>query len=589
MFRFGMRRCLTPLILVLLGSAASVWGQGAPRILAEPTGAHSLPAAFASRLDFPAAGRAGGDPGAATQDSEANAAPTRAEILRGAYGPYRENNDLLSYDLDVRVDPDKQTISGKNSIRFKMLQDGTRIQLDLHPALQIEKILWGGTPLEYVRDSGAVFIDFPETLRAGQEYTIDFYYSGHPEHTGRFGGFTFGKDPRGRPWIYTACEDVGASVWWPNKDQWRDEVENMRISVEAPNGLVDVSNGKFMGKTDLGDGYTRWDWMVHYPINNYDVALNIGDYVHFSDHYGDLSLDYYVLPEDLEKAKKQFTQVKGMLEAYEHYFGEYPFPEDGYKLVEVPYAGMEHQSAVAYGNHFTNGYYGRDWTGVGVSPKFDFIIIHESGHEWFGNSVSAADRSDMWIHEGWTTYLECLYVEYTFGYEDALKYVNGYKAMVRNLEPVIAERGIAATPPEDMYFKGALFLNTLRNVVNDDARWWKLIHDFYQHFKYQNIMTEDVVEYFNRQTGMFLTPLFDQYLRHTAIPTLELKFDEAAGTVAYRWKADEPDFAMPVRVGKKGDWEIIQGTTYWQTMKTPLKKDKFDVATDLYYIDVVKE
>jgi len=528
-------------------------------------------------------------PAAATATPPAPAAPTRANVLRGAYGPYRVNNDLLSYHLDVRVDPEKQTISGKNSIRFKMLQDGTRIQLDLHPALDIDKILLGAAPLRYVRDSGAVFVDFPDTLHAGQEYTIDFYYSGHPLQTARFGGFTFGKDPAGRPWIYTACEDIGASVWWPNKDQWRDEVENMQISVAIPNGLVDVSNGKFVGKTDLGDGYTRWDWLVQYPINNYDVSLNIGDYVHFSDQLGDLPLDFYVLPEDLDKAKKQFVQAKGMIEAYQHYFGEYPFKKDGYKLVEAPYSGMEHQSAVTYGNHFTNGYLGRDWTGVGVSPKFDFIIIHESGHEWFGNSVSAADRSDMWIHEGWTTYLEVLYVEYTFGPEDALKYVNGYKPKVQNREPIIAERGIAATPPQDMYFKGALFLNTLRNVINDDARWWALIHDFYQHFKYQNIMTEDVVAYFNQQTAMYLTPLFDQYLRHTAIPTLELKFNEADGAVDYRWQADEPDFAMPIRVGKKNDWQIIQATTYWQKMKTPLKKNEFDVATDLYFVNVTKD
>jgi len=519
----------------------------------------------------------------------APAAPTRADILRGAYGPYRVNNDLLSYHLDIRVDPEQQSISGKNSIRFKMLADGTRIQLDLHPALNVDKILFGATTLQYVRDSGAVFVDFPETLHAGQEYTIDFYYSGHPLQTARFGGFTFGKDPAGHPWIYTACEDIGASVWWPNKDQWRDEVENMQISVAIPNGLVDVSNGKFVGKTDLGDGYTRWEWLVQYPINNYDVSLNIGNYVHFSDQLGDLPLDFYVLPEDLDKAKKQFVQAKGMIEAYQHYFGEYPFQKDGYKLVEVPYSGMEHQSAVTYGNHFTNGYLGRDWTGVGVSPKFDFIIIHESGHEWFGNSVSAADRSDMWIHEGWTTYLEVLYVEYTFGHEDAIKYVNGYKSKVQNREPIIAERGIAATPPQDMYFKGALLLNTLRSVMNDDARWWALIHDFYQHFKYQNIMTEDVVQYFNQQTAMNLTPVFDQYLHHTAIPTLELRFNEADGTVDYRWQADEPDFAMPIRVGKKTDWQIIQPTTYWQTLKTPLQKNEFDVATDLYFVNVSKQ
>jgi aminopeptidase N len=516
------------------------------------------------------------------------ASPTHADILRGAYGPYRANNDLLFYHLDLRVDPDKRFISGKNTIRFRMLQNGTRIQLELHPALQIDKILLGSASLKYQRDGGTVFVDFPQTLHAGRIYSIDFFYSGHPVETGRFGCFTFKKDPSGHPWINTACEETGASVWWPNKDQWRDEVQSMKISVAVPNGLMDVSNGKFAGKQDLGDGYTRWNWQVHYPINNYDVALNIGNYVHFDDKFGGLPLDYYVLPEDLDKAKKQFAQVPGMLKAYTHYLGEYPFKRDGYKLIEVPYAGMEHQSAVAYGNHFHNGYLDRDWTGVGISPRFDFIIIHESGHEWFGNSITAADRSDMWIHEGWTTYLESLYVEYTYGHSDALKYLNAYKTKVKNLQSIIAPRNVDATPPQDQYFKGALFLNTLRSIVNDDARWWPLLHNFYQHFKYQNIMTEDIVRYFNQQTGMDLTPIFDQYLRHTAIPTLELKFDAVAGTVSYRWHADEKAFAMPVRVGLKDHWETIHPTTDWQKLKTPLTPDQFEVATDLYYINVSK-
>jgi aminopeptidase N len=517
------------------------------------------------------------------------AAPTRADILRGEYGPYRANNDLLFYHLDIRVNPDKQVVSGKNTIRFKMLKDGTRIQLDLFANLNIDKIAMGAATLKYQRELGAVFVDFPETLKAGRTYSIDFYYSGTPTHTGRFGGFTFGKDPAGRPWIYTACEGIGASLWWPNKDQWRDEVENMELSVAIPNGLIDVSNGKFAGKTDLGDGYARWDWVIHYPINNYDVSLNIAQFEHFSDKLGSLPLDFYALPEDLEKAKKQFAQAKGMLQAYQHYFGEYPFQKDGYKLVEAPYSGMEHQTAVTYGNHFANGYLERDWTGVGISTRFDFIIIHESGHEWFGNAVSAADVSDMWIHEGWTTYLECLYVEYMWGREDGLKYTNAYKSKVRNQQPIVTERGINREPPQDMYFKGALFLNTLRSVVNDDKRWFALIHDVFQHFKYQNIMTEDIVAYFNQKTGMNLTPVFDQYLRHTALPVLELKFDDAAGTVSYRWQADEPAFAMPVRVGAKDKWQIVQPTTEWKSMKTALKKDDFAVATDLYFVNVTKE
>jgi aminopeptidase N len=377
-------------------------------------------------------------------------------------------------------------------------------------------------------------------------------------------------------------------LWWPNKDQWRDEVENMRISVAIPNNLVDVSNGKFLGKTDLGDGYTRWDWLVQYPINNYDVSLNIGAYEHFSDHLGSVQMDFYALPEDLDKAKAQFVQAKGMLQAFQHYFGEYPFKKDGYKLIEAPYSGMEHQSAVTYGNHFKNGYLERDWTGVGISMRFDFIIIHESAHEWFGNAVTAADVSDMWIHEGWATYLECLYVEYHYGHDDYLKYVNAYKSKVRNQQPIITQRGVNREPPQDQYFKGALFLNTLRSVVDNDKEWWKLLHGYYQHFKYKNIMTEDVVAYFNEQTKMNLTPVFDQYLRHTALPVLELSFDDAAGTVAYRWKADEAAFAMPVKVGTKDHWQVIHPTTEFQTMKTPLKKQDFEVATDLYYINVSK-
>jgi aminopeptidase N len=526
---------------------------------------------------------------APTQTPRTPTAPTRADILRGAYGQYRANNDLLFYHLDVRVDPEKKFLSGKNTIRFRMLKDDTRIQLDLHQALHVDKILLGTTELKYEREFGAVFVDFPETLRAGRTYSIEFHYSGNPLETGRFGGIAFRKDAAGRPWINTACEGIGASIWWPNKDQWRDEVESMQISVSIPNDLVDVSNGKFMGKTDLGDGYTRWDWLVHYPINNYDVSLNIGKYEHFSDKLGDLPLDFYALPEDLDNAKKQFAQAKGMLQAFQHYFGEYPFKKDGYKLIEVPYSGMEHQSAVTYGNHFANGYLERDWTGVGISLRFDFIIIHESGHEWFGNSITAADPSDMWIHEGWTTYLECLYVEYMYGHDDYLKYVNAYKSKVKNAKPIIAERGINAEPPQDQYFKGALFLNTLRSIVNDDPRWFKLIHNLYQHFKYKNIMTEDIVAFFNQKTGKDMTPIFNQYLRHTAIPTLELKFDAGEGTVSYRWKVDEAGFAMPVRVGKNDSWQLIQATTDWHTMKTPLAKEDFDVATDLYYINIDKQ
>jgi aminopeptidase N len=515
--------------------------------------------------------------------------PTAADILRGAYGPYRSNNDLLSYDLGIRVDPEKKFVSGKNTIRFKMLKDDSRIQLDLTPNWNIDKILFGPAELQYTRDYNAVFVDFPKPLKKNSIVSIDFYYSGNPTETGRFGGLTFRKDPAGRPWITTSCQGPGAMVWWPNKEQQRDEVENMRLSVSIPNDLVDVSNGRLVGKTDLGDGYTRWDWSIHYPINNYCVSLNIGNYTHFSDRLGDLTLDFYCLPENLEKAQRQFAQAKSMLQCYQKYFGEYPFKKDGYKLVEVPYSGMEHQSAVTYGNHFANGYLERDWTGVGVSLKFDFIIIHESAHEWFGNSVTAADVCDEWIHEGWGTYAEAVYVECMFGHDDAIKYVNGYKTKVRNQEPIVGPAGVNYRAPQDMYFKGALFLNTLRSVVDNDAHWWKLVRDFYSRFKYRNIATEDVVKFFNEKTGKNLTPIFDQYLRHTSIPALELKFEETNGSVSYRWQADEKAFAMPVKVGRPDGWQLIQPTTEWKTMKSTLKKDDFEVATDLFYINVIKD
>jgi aminopeptidase N len=317
------------------------------------------------------------------------------------------------------------------------------------------------------------------------------------------------------------------------------------------------------------------------------VSLNVGAYEHFDQRHGDLTLDFYALPEDLEKAKRQFAQAEPMIGAFEHYFGEYPFVKDGYKLIQAPYSGMEHQSAVTYGNRFANGYLERDWTGVGVSPKFDFIIIHESAHEWFGNAVSAADVSDMWIHEGWATYLEALYVERLFGAGDALKYINGYKSKVQNRQPIITPRGIHRTPPQDMYFKGALFLHTLRSVVDDDRKWEALLRGFFQRFKYRNIMTEDVVAFFTEQTKLPLGPIFDQYLRHTAIPTLELRVDDTARTVGYRWKVDEAGFAMPDRVGNaESGWQVITPTTEWQTMPARVTGADLQVATDRYFVNV---
>lgn len=523
-----------------------------------------------------------------SQSTPSAQTPSRADILRGEYGPWRANNDLLSYDLDVRIDPERKFISGRNTIRFRMLKDDNRIQLDLYDNLKIDKITLGKTELKFERELHTVYVDFPATLKKNSVQSIDFYYSGNPKEIGRFGGLAFRTDPAGRPWITTANQGIGASVWWPNKDQQQDEVENMNLHVSIPSTMTDVSNGRLVGKTALGDGYTRYDWAIKYPINNYSVSLNIGAYEHFSDKLGDLTLDYYCLPENLEKAKKQFAQAKPMLVAFEKYFGPYPFPRDGYKLIEVPYSGMEHQSAVTYGNRFANGYLERDWTGVGVSLKFDFIIVHESAHEWFGNAITASDVADEWLQEGWATYAECVYVEALFGYEDAIKYTNGYKPKVKNLTPIITTRGINAEPSQDMYFKGALFLNTLRSAVNNDALWWKMVRDYSIRYRYRNIRTEDLLAFFNQRSGINLTPIFTQYLNRSALPVLELKFDEGKGTVDYRWKADVKDFAMPVKVGNPAAWQVIKPTTVWQTLKTAIRKADFAVATDLYYIDIAK-
>ena len=511
---------------------------------------------------------------------------SRADTLRGSYGPWRENNDLLSYDLSVAVDPAARAISGVNLIRFRMLQDGQRIQLDLFENMAIDSILFAGRKLAYTREHNAVFVDFPESLHQGQSYQLAFHYSGQPIAQGRFGGMVFQTDSLGNPWIFTANQGIGASLWWPNKDQQPDEVDSMSIRVTVPSGLTDASNGRLVGVTDAGHGTTRFDWQVHYPINNYSVSLNIARFEHFADTLGTLSLDFYALPYHLEAARRQFSQARGMLECYQQYFGNYPFPRDGYKLIEAPYSGMEHQSAVTYGNGFTNGYLGRDWTGVGISPRFDFIIIHESGHEWFGNSVTANDVSDAWIHEGFDTYAEGVYAECRYGYADALRYLNGYQSKVRNEQPIVGPSGVNQWPPQDQYFKGALFLNTLRHVVANDSLWWALLKEFPARFRYQDIWTTDVINFFNQRLGRDLRPVFEQYLYYPQLPALEVEF--IGDRVRYRWQAGVADFDMPVQVqAGTSVVTLLPVTDTWKTMELRgVQPAAWQPMTDRFYIEV---
>ncbi|HLS29824.1 MAG TPA: M1 family metallopeptidase [Flavobacteriaceae bacterium] len=517
---------------------------------------------------------------------------TRADSLRGGLRPERTNFDILKYDLSVEVDPEKKYISGNNNITFKVLENANRMQLDLFENMQIDSIIFQGENLFYEREYNAVIIDFPTTLPKGMTTNLDFYYSGNPiiaENPPWDGGFIFTKDLTGKDWISVAVQGTGASLWYPNKDHRSDKPEEAEIHVTAPQGLMNVSNGRFTGKKELPDGRTTWSYKVSYPINNYNLILNIGDYVHFSDQFEDIDLDYYVMPYNLIKAKKQFEEVKDMLACFTDKFGEYPFKKDGYKIIESPYLGMEHQSGIAYGNDFRNGYNGRDISNSGVGRKFDFIIIHESGHEWFGNSITAADIADMWIQEGFTSYAEIVYIECRWGKQDALKYLNGLRrTRIENKEPIIGEYGINKTGSGDMYYKGANMLHTIRTAIDDDKKWWKMLKDLNKKLKYQSTNSEEVIDFLNQQTELNLKPIFEQYLNFTKIPELQFKKDK--GEIFYRWEADAVNFEMPINIGISGKSKRIYVTKYWQKLdqKADLRKISADEINNYINFRVFK-
>lgn len=521
---------------------------------------------------------------------------TRADSLRGSNtSPFRTCYDINYYHLDVKVDIDQKFISGSNQFKFTATQNFRKLQFDLFANLKVEKVLYKGVALPYKREFNAVFVTFPKTILKGSKDVFIVYYSGNPTIAKRApwdGGFVFAKDSVGKPWVVTACEGVGASIWWPNKDQLADEVDSMMISISVPKGLKDVSNGRLRKTTELADGYTRFDWFVANPINNYDVAANIGDYQHISDSYdgekGKLTLDYWVLPEHVAKATKQFgDNVKPMLKAFEYWFGPYPWYEDGYKLVETPHLGMEHQSAVAYGNKYQNGYLGRDLSGTGWGLKWDFIIVHESGHEWFGNNITDKDIADMWVHEGFTNYSESLFTEMYYGKQAGQEYVHGTRRSVANDEPIIGIYGVNKEGSGDMYYKSGNMLNAIRTVINDDEKWRGILRGLNKTFYHQTVTTEQVVAYINKETGMNLTTIFDQYLRYKNIPTLEFRFEN--NKVMCRWVADVNDFTMPVKVrAKGGEYKFISPSTRFAPVDLPgVTKDNLEVDTFDYYIGVL--
>lgn len=519
---------------------------------------------------------------------------TRKDSLFGGLRIERTSFDVLRYDLNITINPEKKEISGHNDITFKAVNPTKKIQLDLFDNMKIDGITHQNFgKLEYIREENAVFVQFPSSLIQDSVYTIRFMYHGNPKIAKNApwdGGFVFKKDSNGKDFIGVAVQGTGASLWYPVKDSQSDEPDfGTSVKVTVPNGLMNVSNGRFQGSTDLGNGYTRWDWEVKNPINTYSITVNIADYVHFSDSLPNLDIDYYVLRENAEKAKIHFdADVKPMMNCFQSKFGNYPFAEDGFKLVESPYLGMEHQSAVAYGNKYRKGYLGSDLSGTGVGMFFDYIIIHETGHEWFGNSITSQDIADMWIHEGFTTYTETVFVECMKGYEAALKYVNGQARNVQNDKPIIGTYGVNKRGSGDMYYKGSLLLNTLRHVINDDTKWWQLLYNYSEHFKKQIITTEMVIAYFNEQTNMDLTPIFKQYLYTANIPALEYK--KIGTELQYQWKNVNSDFNMPVDIAFGKEIVRLYPTTQKQKIKLKnFKKSKsFEIFDNRFFINVIE-
>jgi len=516
---------------------------------------------------------------------------TRRDSLQGGLRLERTCYDVQRYDLNITINPEERTIVGFNDISFKVVEKSAKIQVDLFENMKVDSIVFNAKKLEYKREYDAIFIDFPNDLTINSSEKIRFYYSGKPKVAKNApwdGGFVFKKDKQGKHWIGVAVQGTGASLWYPVKDSQTDEPDlGSTIKVAIPNGLMNVSNGRFKGSEDLKNGYTRWDWEVKNPINNYDITVNIADYAHIHDNHNGLDLDYYVLRENEETAKKHFEEVKPMMDCFQSKFGKYPFAEDGYKLVETPYLGMEHQSAVAYGNKYKKGYMGSDLSMTGVGLLFDYITIHESGHEWFGNSITSKDISDMWIHEGFTQYTEIVFIECQFGYEKAMKYAKGLQRNVRNDRPIIGTCCVNHEGSGDMYPKGALLLNTLRHVINNDELWWKIILKYSETYRHKIIDTPTVIAFFNQESSMNLTPIFNQYLSYKKIPALELKLNKKK--LEFQWKTDVTDFNMPIDIKVNGKEIRIEPTNKWKKSKFKIKSlDEVEVLNNEFFIYVFK-
>lgn len=497
----------------------------------------------------------------ATSVSGQNRTFTHQDTLRGAVTKERVWWDLKYYDLEVRVNPADSTLKGQNTINYRVLEPYQVLQIDLQAPLKISAIYQDNKNLEFRQDGNAWFVQLKKVQKIGEINELTVQYNGRPlisRNPPWSGGLSWRKDKSGRPFIVTTCQGDGASIWWPCKDHQYDEPDSMLISVTVPEKLTDVSNGRLRGVTQNSDKTKTFNWFVSNPINNYGVNVNIADYAHFSEKYqgekGVLDCEYYVLKENLEKAKTYFQEVPRMFKALEFWFGPYPFYEDGFKLVEVPYPGMEHQSSVTYGNGYKFGYGGRDVSGSGWGDKFDFIIIHESSHEWYGNSITSKDIADMWIHESFGAYSETLFVDYHYGKQAGNEYCIGTRKNIGNRTPIIGPYNVNRGGSGDMYSKGANMLHTLRQMVDNDEKFRSIIRGLSAKFYHQTVTTEQVENYLSEATGMKLKLFFDQYLRNTKIPVFE--YSVIGKVLAYRWKDCVAGFDMPlkIKINNKDKW-----------------------------------
>jgi aminopeptidase N len=510
---------------------------------------------------------------------------TRQDTLRGSITKERIWWDLTYYHLDISVDPINRTIKGSNEISYTVLEPYSEIQIDLQNPLVLTKAEQNDENLEIRHDGNAHFIKLKKKQIRGAKNKIKVFYEGKPKTAVRApwdGGISWTKDKNGNHFIASSCQGLGASVWWPNKDHMYDEVEGMLMSVNVPKGLFNVSNGRLI-KIEEKENSNTYHWEVKNPINNYGVNINIGDYVNFSEIYkgesGDLDMDYYVLRDNLEIAKIHFKDAIKSMEAFEHWFGPYPFYEDSFKLVEAPYLGMEHQSSVTYGNKFKQGYLGRDLSGSGWGLMFDYIIIHETGHEWFANNITYKDIADMWIHESFTTYSENLFLDFHFGKKASSEYVIGKRKRIRNIKPIIGTYNVNKSGSGDMYDKGSNILHTLRQITNDDEKWRQVLRGLNKEFYHQTVTTTQVENYISKKMKMDLKPFFDQYLRDVRIPVLEHYMDNEK--LFFKWNNVIDGFNMPLKIILKSGNKIIYPTKQWKSIEI---KDSFKIDNN-YYVD----